>query len=148
MTSDDDGTARFTCGDLAAEDSDQPLAELFLANPATDPEPSDKAQYSFNTNGDISTTYSLNPGKPMELPLEVGAPRLMPRTEFTLQFVAAVNGVNQVYDLRDGDRPFLMGSLPDGGGYHVTEYLWCPGSPGRLTRSPAGPSQGPVPRCR
>ena len=141
-----DGSTQFFCGDRTADFPDddplQPTVDLFLANPATDPEDSGQAQHSFNTASNPGRMYPLDPGDSVSIPVSLGVPRLMPRTDFTIQFIADVNGVSRVYELQDGDKPFALGAFPDGGGYHAPSYLWCPGSPGRLTYSPGGPAQG------
>jgi hypothetical protein len=141
-----DGSTQFFCGDPTADfpddDPPQPAVDLFLANPATDPEDSGQAQYSFDTASNPGTMYPLASGDSVSISVDIGFPRLMPPTDFTIQFIADVNGVSRVYELQDGDKPFALGSFPDGGGYRAPFYTWCPGSPGRLTYSPGGPAQG------
>jgi hypothetical protein len=140
-----DGSTQFFCGDRTEDFPDddplQPTVDLFLANPATDLEDSGQAQHSFNTASNPGTMYPLESGDSMSISVIIGFPRLMPRTDFTIQFIADVNGVSRVYELQDGDKPFALGAFPDGGGYSAPSYSWCPGSPGRLTYSPGGPAQ-------
>lgn len=140
-------SAHFLCGDVAAAtpESEPETVDLFVPSPVTGE--TELSQHSYLHWGNTTARYALGAGKSATLPVHLMTDDDTPSTEFTIQLLAKVNGTTEIYELGDGDQPFAFGPLPAGGGYHVATYLWCPGSPGHLDYTPAGPAQGRFPTC-